>query len=780
MRLSTTSRFRRCGALAGLLALLLCLTHAAWAQSFLRASGPRIVNASNQEVILNGMNLGGWLVQEGYMMKPGWQGLNGRQTQGTVKQTLYNAGMSEADVEAFYQSYRNNFITKADLDYIAAQGFNCVRLPLHYDLFLTPSQRAVRNGVLRGTTSYEAYVGALTSWYNANQLFTDPANMEALRLIDNVLSWAAANQLYVILDLHAAPGAQGTDLNIADALVPLDFWTRPIYQDITNRLWATIAARYKNDARIAMYDLLNEPNNVPTNQQINSVLQRLINTVRAQGDQHLLLLEGNGWGNDYNYLEKRTFTNTANLVYNSHRYSGATYPLDNNVSSTDPGNANNLRTIGNLTRFRTDNDVPIWVGETGENTDAWMNEAARNLNSVGIGWCHWTYKRFENGNNAAFMHINPPYIVDGPAGLGQVLENIKFANCVPNTTVRAVAPNLNGIVNYPGGGNYYGTGSSGVATFYKNCNYDGAAVALPAGDYTLGQLQSRGILNDDVSSLRVNSGYEVQLFEHDNFQGASLTLTVSNSCLVANALGTGNWNDKASSIRVRARNTAPIGSTIWLRGSNGQYVSSENGTQPITCNRPSVSGWEAFTVVDGGGGKVALRGFNGKYVSSENGERPMTCTRDAVSGWEAFDWLVNADGTISLRGFNGRYVSSENGTQAMTCNRPAISGWEAFSYGVLGAARGAVAGSVAPGSSQRTEVSFYPNPVVSRLVYQLPAGVTAHSLTVLDLAGRAVLRQRADGAGPEHTLDVSGLRNGLYVVRLAGPKFSTTFRISKQ
>ena len=96
-------------------------------------------------MLLNGVNLGGWAVQEGYIIKPGWGGINGKQTQGTVKQTLYNFGMSDAAVESFYQSYRNNFITKADIDYIASKGFNCVRLPLHYDLFLTPAQRAVRN-----------------------------------------------------------------------------------------------------------------------------------------------------------------------------------------------------------------------------------------------------------------------------------------------------------------------------------------------------------------------------------------------------------------------------------------------------------------------------------------------------------------------------------------------------------------------------------------------------------------------------------------------------------
>ena len=168
-------------------------------------------------------------------------------------------------------------------------------------------------------------------------------------------------------------------------------------------------------------------------------MQRLISAVRAEGDNHLLLIEGNGYGNDFNYLEPFTFTDARNLVYNSHRYSGPGYLLDNGVNSTEPG-GNNLRFIGNLRNFRTRYNVPIWVGETGENTDAWMGEAGRNLNSVSIGWCHWTYKRFEDGNNAALLHIPSPYIVDGPGGLPQVLENIRFRRAVPNSYRRGYFP----------------------------------------------------------------------------------------------------------------------------------------------------------------------------------------------------------------------------------------------------------------------------------------------------------------------------------------------------
>ena len=128
---------------------------------------------------------------------------------------------------------------------------------------------------------------------------------------------------------------------------------------------------------------------------------------------------------------------------------------------------------------------------------------------------------------------------------------------------------------------------------------------------------------------------------------------------------------------VRVYAPIPIGQTITLKGSNGSYVSSENGTQAMTCTRTTAQGWEQFLVVDAGNGKVALQS-TGKYVSSENGTQPITCNRTSFGGWEVFNWINNPDGTISLQGSNGNYISSENGTQAMTCNRTTIGGWEKF------------------------------------------------------------------------------------------------------
>jgi len=544
-----------------LLLLALCLgAGQAYSQlTRLRADGKRIVNADNQEVILKGINVGGWLLQEGYMMKPGGGG-----TQWSVKKSLYDQGQSDAAVEAFYQSWRDNFITKADVDYMASLGFNSIRLPLHYDLFLTPAQRAVRNGVARNSSTYNNYVNSLTSWYNSNTLFTD-ANLEGFRLTDSLLKWAAANKMYVVLDLHAAPGAAGTDANIADAFVGNDLWNRSIYQDITVRLWQRISARYINDDRIAFYDLINEPNNVPANQQIHALFERLINAIRAQGDTHLLMIEGNGWGNQYNYLEPFTFTNRSNLVYNAHRYGTST------STTTTNGDANQINELGNINNFRNTHNVPVVVGETGENSADWLRANIAAMNAAGVGWFHWTYKRFDAGENAALLRIPPPYLVDGAGNMSAVLNNIKFANNVKNVnTIAAVAPGksssnapIGKTVWLQGFNGKYVTSKNGVGAMWCDANTPQAWEFFQVVDAGNGKIALKGNTGNYVSS---ENGEQAITCNRPTVQGWEMF----------------DWIETADG-------------KVALRGNNGLYVSSENGQQAMTCTRQTVQGWEAFT-----------------------------------------------------------------------------------------------------------------------------------------------------------------------------------------
>lgn len=97
------------------------------------------------------------------------------------------------------------------------------------------------------------------------------------------------------------------------------------------------------------------------------------------------------------------------------------------------------------------------------------------------------------------------------------------------------------------------------ATVYKHCNYGGYAITLPVGSYTLNQLIALGVINDDISSLKVNSGYEAVLYRDNNFAGPAYLFKGSFACLVSVGLSGGttvNLNDWASSVVIRQSTTA--------------------------------------------------------------------------------------------------------------------------------------------------------------------------------------------------------------------------------
>jgi len=183
-----------------------------------------------------------------------------------------------------------------------------------------------------------------------------------------------------------------------------------------------------------------------------------------------------------------------------------------------------------------------------------------------------------------------------------------------------------------------------------------------------GNIQNVAFKNSDGTKVLVaiNTGTASQNFKV-KWGAESFSYT-----LPAGAVATFKWAGTQSS-----GSAIPIGQTITLKGFNNDYVSSENGTQAMTCTRTTASAWEQFLVVDAGGGKVALQSM-GKYVSSENGTQAITCNRTTYGDWEKFDWVPTTDGKVTFRGNNGDFISSENGTQAMTCTRAIASGWEAF------------------------------------------------------------------------------------------------------
>ena len=197
---------------------------------FLRTSGKEIIDKNDNPIILRGLGLGGWMLQEPYMMKVSGGAANQKDFKAKIEDLIGPERTRE-----FYDAWLENFITKADIDSMAIWGFNSVRVPMHYNLFTLP---------------IEEENGNENTWLN-----------KGFEIIDELLSWCEENQLYLILDLHAAPGGQGYDEGISDYDPNFpSLWESSKNKNKTVELWGKLAERYKNKEWIGGYDILNEPN----------------------------------------------------------------------------------------------------------------------------------------------------------------------------------------------------------------------------------------------------------------------------------------------------------------------------------------------------------------------------------------------------------------------------------------------------------------------------------------------------------------------------------------
>lgn len=340
------------------------------------------------------------------------------------------------------------------------------------------------------------------------------------------------------------------------------------------------------------------------------------------------------------------------------------------------------------------------------------------------------------------------------------------------------------------------TAMSGVQTEVTTDAGAGLDVGyIDAGDWMEYKVnvQTAGAYNVQYRVASLNGGGSIQLKKDSSILATTAVpatgdwqawTTVNDSVVLSAGEQTlriqapvGGYNINWISITSKSiTSNAPIGQVITLKGNNGFYVSSENGTKAMTCTRATAQAWEQFTVLDAGGGKVYLRSMD-KYVSSENGTKAITCNRAMPQGWETFDWIANTDGTISLRGNNSNYVSSENGEEAMTCNRPAASGWEKFNFAIVGSGARAATSQLITAAPVLKDA--YPNPFTTQLYYTLPDKYSAHTVTVYDFTGKQILHYTVNSRQGTYTLDGSRLPKGLYILDISSGDYHKRTKIQK-
>ncbi|UYZ63104.1 RICIN domain-containing protein [Hymenobacter weizhouensis] len=333
---------------------------------------------------------------------------------------------------------------------------------------------------------------------------------------------------------------------------------------------------------------------------------------------------------------------------------------------------------------------------------------------------------------------------------------------------------------------------TGVATFFKNCNYDGTAVALPVGDYTISQLQSRGILNDDLSSVRVSSGYEVQLFENDGFAGASLTLTADNSCLVNNALGSGNWNDKVTSLKVRAAGPVTLSGTYTLQNRNSGLFMQVTGSS--TANGASIL-QQASSNCACQQWKFTHLGNNVYQITAVHSGKALDVSEVSTADGaitHQWEYVGGANQQFTAQDLGGGFykliakhsgkavevASSSTATGAVvrqwTDNNSATQQWKLTPVGGAASTPGVASATLTADLS----VKLFPNPTADRLTLASGADLRGGQLSIVSLEGKEVWRGTHDGG---ETLDVAALKPGLYtLVVLTKDRQKLVSRFSKQ
>lgn len=357
-----------------LLLAFICITTSIQAQ-FLRADGKRMVDKNGNEIILRGMGLGGWMLQEGYMLETNSFANPQHQIRAKIKELI-----GEENTVEFYNAWWANHCTKRDVDSLAAWGFNSIRLPMHYNLYTLPIEQ-------------EPVAGENT-WLE-----------KGFAMTDSLLKWCKANNMYLILDLHAAPGGQGKDAAISDydATKP-SLWESDANKQKTIALWRKLAERYADEEWIGGYDILNEPNwsfttggnqngcTETSNAPLRALYVAITNAIREVDQNHMIIIEGNCWGNNYNNMFPKW---DSNMAASFHKY----------WSNNDVG------AIQGIMNIRDQQSLPIWLGESGENSNAWFTSAISLVEKNKIGWAWWPMKKVGSVVNPLTVVKNPGYDV---------------------------------------------------------------------------------------------------------------------------------------------------------------------------------------------------------------------------------------------------------------------------------------------------------------------------------------------------------------------------------
>ncbi len=329
--------------------------------SLLSVKDGYIVNEKGEKVVLKGINLGNWLLWET------WMGFVTEYTEDwayfdTLQVLLDRFG--EEKTNELVKAYEDNFVTEDDISQIEKLGFNCVRVPFWYRNFMTEDGEW------------------LTKDMNENPGF---------KRLDWLISVCEKYGIYVILDMHGAPGGQSKN-HCTGKAGRNELYEGEGKMDTAVALWGAIAQRYKNNKTVAAYDLLNEPQNnggydgdyswaAESEEAVartNKAYDILYKAVRSVDANHIISFEG-VWSTTV--LPNPDEMGYENLLYQLHLYDRDKGMIKYRVKE--------------LKTARKDWGVAVIVGEY--NNGEFEYYAQKQYDKNDISRVKWNYKTYNAG-----------------------------------------------------------------------------------------------------------------------------------------------------------------------------------------------------------------------------------------------------------------------------------------------------------------------------------------------------------------------------------------------
>jgi glucan 1,3-beta-glucosidase len=253
-------------------------------QDILRLYEGKIQNSLNKTVNLKGCNLGNWLMLEMWMLNYADRGFADQYDFIKTLETRFG----EEEAEGLMDIYRTNWIQGSDFDIIKSFGMNTVRLPFDYKLLMDSDEKPFR------------------------------LKDDAWEWLDQAIAMAKKREMYVILDMHGAPGRQ-SGMDHSGRVGYNKLWSNKNHQKQTVWLWNQISQRYRKEPAVAAYDLLNEPwgNN---ERNLKKVILQCYRAIRENNDEHIVIFPGHTSGIDF-YKNIRS-VDLDNVIYTMHFYPG--------------------------------------------------------------------------------------------------------------------------------------------------------------------------------------------------------------------------------------------------------------------------------------------------------------------------------------------------------------------------------------------------------------------------------------------------------------------------